>query len=50
MTDAGLSAVGQVDSFTTTVCDGMCTKTCCPLMPEAWKNGSPGSRTHQQLR
>ena len=32
----GLSAVGQVDSFATTVWDGPWTKICCPLMPEAW--------------
>src|SRR5262249_45423075 len=31
----GLSAVGHVDSFTTTVCDGTCTNMCCPLMPAA---------------
>ena len=31
-----LRAVGQVENFATTVCDGPWTNTCCPLMPEAW--------------
>ena len=31
---AGLSAVGQVDSLATTVCEGTCTNMFCPLMPE----------------
>src|SRR5260221_114640 len=44
MSRAGLSAVGHVDSLATTVCDGTCTNTFWPLMPDAWKNGRPGSR------
>ena len=47
---AGLSAIGQVDSFATTVWLGTCTNTFWPLMPDAWKNGTSGSRTHQQFR
>ena len=47
---SGLSAVGQVENFTTTVPVGPCTKTFWPLIPEAWKNGTAGSRIHQQFR
>ena len=48
---AGLRAVGQVDSFATTVCDGTWTKTFCPLMPGAVvERHAPGRCTHQQFR
>jgi hypothetical protein len=35
LSHSSLRAVGQVDSFTTTVCEGTWMKTCWPLMPEA---------------
>jgi hypothetical protein len=47
---SSLQATGQVDNLATTVSDGPCTNTPCPLIPLPCRNGSAGSRTHQQFR